>query len=140
MAETPQSDGYYKVYEEYSKTLRTWFVAYGIGAPVLVLNSDNLRAALVASGGARTTALLFLAGVGLQVLLATVNKTVAWVIYAELESPLAAEDSKPSTRWRFKVADAISEQFWIDFVVDIATGVVFVLGSLRIFSIAAGTG
>ncbi len=49
MADSAPGDGYYKVYEEYSKTLRTWFVAYGIGAPVLVLNNDELRRAVVVS-------------------------------------------------------------------------------------------
>ncbi len=44
------SEELYAVYEGYAQTLRTWFVAYGIGGPVLFLSSDGLREQLVASG------------------------------------------------------------------------------------------
>ena len=43
---TPDSqtdiDGYFRAYEEYSKLIRTWLVAYGVGAPVLLFTNDRL--------------------------------------------------------------------------------------------------
>lgn len=42
----------YAVYEEHSKTLRTWLVAYGIGAPVLFITNDKVWKAIASSGSA----------------------------------------------------------------------------------------
>lgn len=142
MAAGTAGDGYYKVYEEYSKTLRTWFVAYGIGAPVLLLNNEVLRKAVIGSGASTEIAIVFLAGVAMQVALASVNKATAWILYAESEvhaKPKAAH--KPAKRtWYQELADRISEQFWIDFAVDLLTGVAFVLGTLRVFLVASHAG
>ncbi len=74
------STDYYKAYEEHSKVLRTWLVAYGIGAPVLFLTNETLAAKLAGSAVAGRVAALFLVGVAAQVLLAAFNKTVMWVI------------------------------------------------------------
>ena len=38
----------YKAYEEHAKTLRTWLVAYGIGAPVVFLTNEQLSKRLLA--------------------------------------------------------------------------------------------
>ena len=142
MTESTAGEGYYTVYEEYSKTLRTWFVAYGIGAPVLLLNNDELRRAVIASGVTTSRALLFLTGVGLQVALAAVNKAVAWILYAEADEQAARRDgdSPVARKWYQRFAARISAQFWIDLLVDIVTGVVFVVGTYCVFKVAAGTG
>ena len=50
---------YFKPYEEYSKVLRTWFVAFGIGAPVLLLTNERIAEAIKASGEARGVVSLF---------------------------------------------------------------------------------
>src|SRR5260370_2549990 len=71
----------FSVYAEYSKTLRTWLVAYGIGAPVLFLTNDTLARTFAKSSQARTIAIYFLAGVVLPMLLAILNKHVMWVGY-----------------------------------------------------------
>ena len=61
---TPErTKAFYKVYEEYSKALRTWFVAFGIGGPVLFLTQQDVSNKIVESGNARTIVLLFLIGV-----------------------------------------------------------------------------
>jgi len=113
----PPSDaeGFYKVYEEYSKTLRTWLVAYGIGGPVLLLTNESVSKRMAASGRVKEIALLFLVGVGLQVLLATLNKTVMWACYYGEHEPTFKK------KRRYKLASWISEQFWMDFVVDLAS-------------------
>ena len=74
----------FKVYAEYSKTLRTWLVAYGIGAPVLFLTNETLARTFVKSPQARIVAFSFLMGVLLQVFLALLNKNVMWVCYAAI--------------------------------------------------------
>jgi len=50
---TTEREEYFKAYEEYSKVLRTWFVAYGIGGPVLLLTNETLAKAIKASGQVR---------------------------------------------------------------------------------------
>jgi hypothetical protein len=149
MADESPADGYFKVYEEYSKTLRTWFVAYGIGAPVLLLNNDELRKAVIATGAAKRIALYFLVGVGLQIAVTALNKAVAWIVYAELETNATAARKATAAgttvtvavrTWYQELADWVSEQFWIDLGADILTGAAFVYGTYRIFGIASGTG
>ena len=75
---TTEREEYFKAYEEYSKVLRTWFVAYGIGGPVLLLTNQTLAKAIKASGQGKSLAALFLAGVALQVVLAALNKFSMW--------------------------------------------------------------
>jgi len=132
MADLPDGEDYYKVYEGYSTTLRTWFVAYGVGAPVLMLNNEKVRDAVTKSGEARTLALFFLAGVALQVLLAALNKATAWILY----SAAGASKKHSAKRWYQRWADVISEQFWIDLTVDVLTGVAFVMATFKLLRIA----
>ena len=74
-------DGYFKVYEEHMKTVRAWFVAYGIGGPVLFITQKEFATILVGSGSAKLVAVLFLLGVFLQVFVAVLNKWVNWGLY-----------------------------------------------------------
>ena len=113
------SSEFYKAYEEYSKNLRTWFVAYGVGAPVLLVTNRDVATALSASHAASSIAALFLAGVALQVSLAMINKTVMWACYWAERHPEEADKD------RFKVAYWVSGQYWIDFLVDLATLALF---------------
>lgn len=117
------SEELYAVYEGYAQTLRTWFVAYGIGGPVLFLSSDVLREQLVASGWAPTVSILFLMGVVLQVVLAAVNKTAMWgCYYGEIEPGFCG-------RWQHRTCCWVAKQFWIDLIVDVASLVLFAVGT-----------
>jgi len=78
---TTDREAYFDAYQEYSKVLRTWFVVYGIGGPVLLLTNETLARALKASGEGKCLAAFFLAGVALQVVLAALNKFSMWGIY-----------------------------------------------------------
>ena len=39
-----EETGYVDNYLSFARTLRTWFVAYGIGAPVLIVKYPRLKA------------------------------------------------------------------------------------------------
>ena len=117
-----QAAEFYKAYEDYSRTLRTWLVAYGIGGPVLMLTNDRVARSLLESGHARFIAALFLAGVVLQVALAAVNKTAMWILY------FADDDEELAGKWWCRAAQWLSRQLWIDLLLD--------LGSLTAFAIA----
>src|ERR1700693_6036282 len=66
-ATAPKDSAFYAPYAEFAKTLRTWFVAYGIGAPVILLTNKELWAAVQRSGSASHIAEIFLAGAFLQI-------------------------------------------------------------------------
>ena len=123
-----------KAYEEYSKTLRTWFVAYGIGAPVLFLTNDSLAGKLLMSKSASLIAGLFLGGVAAQVFLAALNKTVMWACYYGAVTP------SYQSKGRYRFAGWISEQYAIDFLLDLATVALFVIATEKTFRILIAAG
>ena len=47
-------------YTEYSKTLRTWLVTYGIGGPILFISQDQIATKLAASTDKSCIIYLFL--------------------------------------------------------------------------------
>ena len=112
-------DEFYKVYEEYAKNLRTWFVAYGVGGPVLILTQEKVSKVVVNSGAGREIAFFFLAGVGLQIMLSLINKWVNWGVYAFSES------EKLVSGKRFGFCSWVSEQSWFDIMLDLGTMVCF---------------
>jgi len=104
-------------------------VAYGIGAPVVFLTKDSTATKLVMSGDFAFAGSLFLGGVGAQVILAALNKTVMWACY------FAERNPKVKQGRRFRVAYWVSDQFLIDFAVDIATMIAFTWGTWLLFSV-----
>jgi hypothetical protein len=126
---TNEREEYFKAYSEYSKVLRTWFVAYGIGAPVLLLTNDTIAKVIKTSGGSKEIAAFFLAGVALQVSLAALNKMSMWgLYYGELQSAFK------QTR-RYKACFWFSEQFWIDLAIDLVTLLFFIVATWRSYEI-----
>ena len=81
------SSSYFKVYEEYMKTLRAWFVAFGIGAPALFITQAHLTEPLIKSGQAVCIAILFLGGMAIQIGIAALNKWINWYLYYGEENP-----------------------------------------------------
>ncbi len=114
-----QESGFYEAYAGFARNLRIWFIAYGVGGPVVFLTNEAAGQALLASGPARRIAYTVLAGVGLQILLALLYKTAMWYLYlGELD------DSRKS--WMlYKVSEWLSDSYWIELVSDAATLVLF---------------
>lgn len=115
-----QETGFYDAYSHFGRTLRLWFIAYGIGAPVVFLNNPAAVKPLFSSGWGQPVAFAFLLGVGLQILVALIYKGAMWYLY------LGEIDDEFKQRARFKVAEWLSEAFWIEALAD--------LGSLLLFS------
>ncbi len=114
-----QESGFYEAYAGFARNLRIWFIAYGVGGPVVFLTNEAAGQALLASGPDRRIAYTVLAGVGLQILLALLYKTAMWYLYlGELD------DSRKS--WMlYKVSEWLSDSYWIELVSDAATLVLF---------------
>jgi hypothetical protein len=108
-------------YAEWSKHLRTWLVAYGIGAPILFLSRKEVWDVLAASPDRRLIAKLFLGGVALQVGVATLNKWSSWGYYSTQQWPAAY-----GGKWWAKPAEWLVDQFWVDLLADVLTLAAFI--------------
>ena len=106
---------YYKVYEEYAKNLRAWFIAYGVGGPVLFLTNNEVASKISQSSIKAYIIWLFFIGVGLQIWISVLNKYVSWIIYAH------DDETKQPLEW----ANRMSRRVWIDALVDVMTIVAF---------------
>jgi|ERR1041384_1555567 hypothetical protein len=124
-----KAEEYLQAYGQFAKILRTWLVAYGVGAPVLIVTNENVSKAIKDSGNAKAIAICFLVGVMLQVVLATLNKTTMWGLYYGEENP----GIKSTVSYRF--AFWFSETFWIEIVVDVATLLLFGIATWKAFAV-----
>ena len=128
---SPTELAFFANYSEYSKTLRAWLVAYGIGGPVLLLTNDSLSTALKISPYRSWIVDLFLVGVALQVVLAFVNKWCSWHMYVgEFDSSFQRQRSYKFWSW-------LNERSWIDLAIDGASLIAFSVSTLlvvRVFS------
>ena len=77
-----RKDDNLKQYEAYNATLRAWLVGYGFGVPALfILNEEAQGRLLAAPNAGYYIVRLFLIGAAAQILMAFVNKTIAWCAY-----------------------------------------------------------
>ncbi len=118
---------FYKVYEEHTKTLRAWMVAYGVGAPALMLSNQVLATKILASKDISLIGLTFLAGVSCQVLLALINKYAMWICYR------GANSAEFQLTLIYKAARWLSTQFWIDILLDVSAVTLMCFATYRIF-------
>jgi len=139
------SDGHYKVYEEHMKTLRAWFVAYGVGGPVLFITQNDFATTLVSSGLSQLVGVLFLVGVLLQALVALFNKWVNWGLYYfdeddvepssavdTIETTDVETDTQAKSQKLQRFCESYSSKVWIDIVADLATLVLFSIATVLV--------
>lgn len=124
---------FYAPYAEYAKTLRTWFVAYGIGGPVVFLTNDTALLALMKSGKFALMGLLFLIGGALQILSSLLNKHSMWYLHA------AEIDRRTKSRRSYKLSNWYADQGWVDVVLDSATVILFGWATWLAFSAVINT-
>lgn len=123
-------EGHFANYAEYSKTFRSWMVAYGIGGPILLLVSKDAPTAVAGSPHLRAIVTLFVLGVGLQILLALINKWAAWQMYRGAYSLYRCEHGLPDADLHhnsntYKAWHWINRQSWIDFTCDVLSLIAF---------------
>ena len=94
------ADAFAEAYRQHAATLRNWYVAYGIGGPVLFLGNEKLAQKLVAAGEFGRVGVLFLLGVALQVALAMCDKYADWICYYQAAKPSALRSPlSPLAEW-----------------------------------------
>ena len=119
--------GYFDAYASATTHLRTWLVAYGIGAPVLFLSNEDLWQVLAGAKCASCVGFLFLGGVALQILIALINKNVMWFCYYGETKP-AFKASRT-----YKVCYCLSEWFWVDIGFDVLSIAFFIAATYKVF-------
>jgi len=124
----------FAAYFEYNKVLRTWFVAFGVGGPALILVNGDVATALHQEQSLRLVAILFLAGAASQVIGSLINKISNWYIYK------GTIDSSILQTRRHRFAEWLIEQFWIDIGIDLVTIVTFGLAVWKMIVIFGPAG
>jgi hypothetical protein len=127
-----EETGFGTAYVEFARTLRTWFVAYGVGAPVLVLSQDTLATKVAAAGSGRAIAVAFLLGAALQILQAILYKIAMWYLYMAQLYP-ERRDSPAVKR-----SEAIAEALWLELAFDGLTLLAFGWATVQLAVIATG--
>jgi len=113
----------------YEKSLRTWFVAYGIGGLVVFLTQPWLRGKLVDDANSKWIAIFFLSGVAIQVLESILYKAITWYpYYRELEN-------NPCDRRKYRISKWVHKNYWIDFILDLLTLMAFAIATILAYPI-----
>jgi hypothetical protein len=123
------ADKSFEAYHEYTKTLRTWLVTYGIGGPILFISQEKLAAVIAASPLKDKIVYLFLGGVAVQIAIALLNKWTNWAAYALALNPPAV------LRCYHHMVIWFANQFWIDMLCDLASSAAFVIATLFVLGI-----
>jgi len=118
-----QETGFHEPYSRFAGILRAWLVAYGIGAPALFLSQKTVVDALREVGQTGSIAAMFLVGVSLQILGALIYKSSMWYLYYGETN----EEFQKTRRYRY--SDAISEAYWFELLLDVATIFMFAIGT-----------
>lgn len=94
-----------------------------------MLTNKEIAKTLSDSNNAKFVAALFIIGVVLQVLLAAINKTCMWICY------YCEENEEAEGCWWSSFAYTISNQFWIDLLLDLGTVIAFTVATWHLFNI-----
>jgi hypothetical protein len=112
--------------------LRTWFVAYGIGGPILFMTQASLRAKLVAAPNGWLIGILFLAGLAVQVFESFLYKMTTLHLYrGEVENDIKSCCTYAFSEW-------VERNYWIDIILDLATFALFAYATILAFPTVMG--
>jgi hypothetical protein len=126
-----EESGFYEAYAGFARALRVWFIAYGIGGPAVFLTNEAAGKKLFASGQGAVVAYAFLGGVTVQIALALLFKSAMWYLY------IGEFNAQSKASALYKASDWLSESYWVEFVGDLATLVLFGLATLGVLKIFA---
>lgn len=126
--DSDKAKDYYATYAEYNRALRAWFVAFGVGGPVVFLVNEDLGTKLANEGVLQTVAIFFLVGAAAQILVALINKICIWCQYYGEANQAFKETC------RYRAAQSVGKQFWIDVLLDVVSIVAFAVAILIVFA------
>ena len=117
--------GYYDVYSEYSRSIRAWFVGYGVGLPALLINNKDIVQKLSEQNQIHFVMSCITVGLLLQIFLVILNKAVMWSSYYGSCNPSFQNGNL------YKSLDRLSKVYWIDFLAEVITTILFALATYR---------
>lgn len=118
--------GFYEPYSAFARIVRTWLVAYGVGAPVIFLSNQHIFTQLKSSDSLTYVALLFGLGVGFQLIPAILLRTAMWYLYlGELHADF-------QSRWRYHASYWISEQYWLEAGSDLVSIILYIFATISV--------
>lgn len=126
-----EAHSYYQNYAEYNRTLRAWFVLFGVAGPATLIAHRDLAVQLAKAGTLSYVVALFLTGAVAQVLIALINKTASWCSYY---GELSTEFQKSA--W-YRMMDWLNKHFWFDVLMDLISLVTFALAIWELFRLFA---
>ena len=124
--ENSQDSAFYDPYKSFATSLRAWFIAYGIGAPILFLSNEFTQKAIAEYQLNKLLIFLFLSGVVIQTIQALLYKHVMWHLY------MGEGNTSYHSKLLYKVSDKISEAYWLETIFDLSTVCVYVLGTWHV--------
>ena len=114
-----EESGYYEPYAYFARNLRTWFVAYGIGGPVVVLSNEAATKEVFSLDIGRPIALFFFSGVVLQILTTMLYKAAMWYHY------MVELGNISKANWQYRASDWLTSRYWPEATLDAATLALF---------------
>ena len=92
--------GFYEAYSSFSKTLRGWLVAFGMGAPVLFASQSSFSTVISNHGLAAWIILPYLAGSAIQIILCLFYKYSMFYLYCgEIDRDFRATGRYRASAW-----------------------------------------
>ena len=126
-----EETGFYAAYAGFANNLRTWFIAYGIGGPVLLISQDSAWEAIKASGNGSLIGYTFLAGVSVQIFAALMYKTAMWYLYVGELNPAFVKT------WKHSWSDWLSENYLLEALLDVVTLGLFAIATINVMRAVA---
>ena len=124
---------FYEPYAHFSRTLRAWLVAYGVGVPVILISQANVIETIKMSGKGLLITYLFLGGVLIQVLASLIYKYSMGYLYASELDPSIEKTN------RVKLTNLFSEAFWLELCFDVSAIALFFCGTFIVVKIMLGS-
>ena len=124
-----KGEDFFKCYADYAKALRTWFIAYGIGMPILFMSNNFALKKIATSPDAPLIIWSFLLGVVIQVSEALFYKNTMRYLHRGEIFP------KLRDKLRYKIAHIILNFYWLEAAIDLATVVCFIIATLKAVAI-----
>ncbi len=75
------AEDYAAAYRQHANTLRSWFIAYGAGGPILLLGNEKMSNQIRSSNLFVCIACCFLTGILLQVMMSFFDKYSNWILF-----------------------------------------------------------
>jgi hypothetical protein len=125
-------NAHHAAYFDGLKELRHWFLAYGVGGPLLLISNKDIYSDIAASGEAPGIVILFAIGVAAQIAITFINKWNNWILYWYFDETKARQGAG------VRFCNWLSEKFWIDVACDLVSLVMFGWATIKVLNVLLG--